>query len=890
MSRPIVHLIPHTHWDREWYLPLGAFRARLVVALDALFARLETDNRIRCFLLDGQAILIEDYLLVRPERREAVAELVRAGRLQVGPWYVLADEQVPAGESLIRNLLLGGSVAQRFGGLGNVLYSPDAFGHPGCLPALGNEFGIRRAVVWRGLAPEQTGNRDLFWWESPGGARVLAYHLPQDGYEIGVALPGLVEGLAERWRRVAQAVLPRAATKHVAVFVGADHHAARPDLGDLADRLAAVAPECEFRFSCLEDFFEAAESESRDLAVVRGELRQTSAYTWALQGVHSTRAQLKRRNSAIELRLVRVAEPLAAMLGGASVATILRQAWREVVESHFHDAIGGCVHDAVARAMAVRFDDAEAATTQVVDTALDRLAGHDPDLARQRESHGGRLVVWNPVARARGGIVMAELTFFRRDVLVGPPGGRKAVLGPGARPFVLHATQGKGRAGAFAPQILEVERSLERVDALYHYPDQDEVDRVTVAFSVSEALSGMSGRLYALSDGTRDALESFACADGRHLWNGQVGFRLDQDGTTVLRTKGSGRPYAGLLALESERDMGDTYTFCPAPRDTIRRPNRPGRARVTAPGPLVAGLEWGIAMRCGGGVGGGLGRVAAKIRVQAIGDSPVLRCRIALDNQAIDHRLRLRFPTGIARAPVLAGTQFGVVERMPAPRSTKHPIETPVTTAPAHRFVAAARGGRGLALFAPGFFEYEWTSRGDLVITLLRAVGELSRADLRTRPGHAGWPTPTPGAQGLGTEVIELGLAPISVTDLAAPERLMHLWEDCFLPPVTRWIRNHYPAKNPRTEEAGCTLEGDGLVLSAVKPAEDGRGLVVRCANLRGALVQGRLRFARRLSRAAETRADESPIGEIALEESGSTVAFALGGHGMISVRVEWAD
>jgi mannosylglycerate hydrolase len=827
---------------------------------------------------------------VRPEQVEAVVRLVRAGRLQLGPWHVLADEQIPAGESLIRNLLLGGAVARRLGGSAPILYSPDAFGHPASLPAIGVEFGIRHAVVWRGLGTEETGGRDLFFWESPSGARVLAYHLPKEGYEIGAALPGPAAGLGERWKRVADVVLPRAATKHVAVFVGADHHEVRPDLGELLERLAEVPPECEFRFSRLEEFFVAAESELPDIAVVRGELRRTSGHTWVLQGVHGTRAPLKRRNAAIELELLRVAEPLAALVRGASEGAVLRRAWREVVESHFHDAIGGCAHDAVARAMTVRFDDAEAATTQVINGALSRLAGHDPDLARERASSDGRLLVWNPAVRPRSGVVVAELTFFRRDVLVGPPGNRKPASGPGVRPFVLHAMPGDSASAGIAPQILDVQRSLERVDAAFHYPDQDEVDRVTIAIPLATVLPGMSGRLFGLRDGAVQPLESFASAAGRLVWNGPVEFGLDRDGTAVLRSKGNGRPFTGLLGFESERDVGDTYTFCPASRDAIRRPSRPVRPRVTAPGPLVAGLEWGIAMRCGSGSGGGLGRVSARIRVEAIGDSPVLRCCIALDNQARDHRLRLRFPTGLARAQVFAGTQFGVVERSVPARSTKQRMEAPVTTAPAHRFVATAKGERGLALFAPGFFEYEWTSRGDLLITLLRSVGELSKGDLKTRPGHAGWPTPTPEAQCLGTEVIELGLAPISVTDLGAPERLHHLWEDCFLPPVARWIRNYSPVGKSSIEAMGCTLEGEGLVLSAFKPAEDGQGAVVRCVNLRDASVRGRLRFAPRVSRAVEVRADESPIGELTLEESGSTVAFGVSGHGLVSVLIKWAD
>ena len=151
MAGLTVHLIPHTHWDREWYLPRAAFVARLVPALDDLLDRLDASPEFRSFFLDGQTVLLEDYLRIRPDQRARVNGLVRAGRLQVGPWYVLADEFVPSGESLVRNLLLGRADAERLGGRTDVLYSPDAFGHPAVWPALAAEFGIGHGVLWRGL-------------------------------------------------------------------------------------------------------------------------------------------------------------------------------------------------------------------------------------------------------------------------------------------------------------------------------------------------------------------------------------------------------------------------------------------------------------------------------------------------------------------------------------------------------------------------------------------------------------------------------------------------------------------------------------------------------------------------------------------------------------------
>src|SRR5260370_13765724 len=146
----IFHLIAHTHWDREWYLPRASFHARLIAVLDDLLARLQADPGYRSFLLDGQTVLLEDYLRARADRDAELHALVRSGRLQVGPWYVLADELIPSGESLIRNLLLGAADAERLGARLDVLYSPDAFGHPAVLPTLAGEFGLKYGVLWRG--------------------------------------------------------------------------------------------------------------------------------------------------------------------------------------------------------------------------------------------------------------------------------------------------------------------------------------------------------------------------------------------------------------------------------------------------------------------------------------------------------------------------------------------------------------------------------------------------------------------------------------------------------------------------------------------------------------------------------------------------------------------
>jgi mannosylglycerate hydrolase len=179
-----LHLISHTHWDREWYLPYQEFRLKLVLLIDRLLAILQADPNYRTFLLDGQTIVLDDYLELRPERAGELKELIQAGRLQIGPWHILPDEFLVSPEATIRNLLQGERTASRFGKRMPVGYIPDPFGHIAQMPQILLGFEIETACVQRGLADEPC----EFWWQAPDGSRVLMAYL-RDGYGNAAGLP-----------------------------------------------------------------------------------------------------------------------------------------------------------------------------------------------------------------------------------------------------------------------------------------------------------------------------------------------------------------------------------------------------------------------------------------------------------------------------------------------------------------------------------------------------------------------------------------------------------------------------------------------------------------------------------------------------------------------------
>lgn len=770
---PTFHLIPHTHWDREWYLTRAAFQARLVPVMDAVLDQLERDPDAR-FLLDGQTILLEDYLALRPGHEERIAIQVRRGALEVGPWYVLSDLLIPSAASLRRNLAEGARDAARFGKRLDVLYSPDAFGHPAELPALAAEFGIRRAVVRRGLGRPGGADRDLYRWKAPGGESMLTYHLPASGYDRAVELTGPAADLELAWRPIRRELVERAVTSEIAVFLGADHHAMPGDVADLRRRLQELEADAEVRVSGLGEFFDAVERASVEAPVVRGELRAGDGHAWVLQGVHSARMRLKRRHGECELALSRIAEPLAERAGqegGTDRSALLRMAWRTLLQCQFHDTLAGTTSDAVQREQEVRLDSVEAMSAEIGRGSLFDLAGYDPDRARELPAgEPPRLLLWNPAANDRAGITAAELTFFRKDILVGAPGERMPRSGQGFRPFALASA-----AGELAPvQVLAVRRDYARTDATRHYPDQDEVDRVWAAFRCP-AIAGLGTRvLVPVHQRHTPAADGLAAGHGT-LGNRYLSAAISGTGTILLTDRTTGRQYPGLCALSCHADQGDLYTWSPAGNGAEPETSTVSRTTITG-GPLVATLETRWVLRAGR-----RGDIAIRQLAVLHADSPVLRLRYDIENRARDCRITARLPIG-ARGSALAGTALGSIGRDPVAKGRLADLEHEALAAPAHRFVVAGGRDRGLAVLAPGFFEYEWNDDAELAVTLFRAIGELSRDDLLERPGHAAWPMATPLAEEQGHHTIHLALIPVSGTAGADPVRLERLWEEIYLP------------------------------------------------------------------------------------------------------------
>ena len=416
MAEPTQLLIvPHTHWDREWYQTFQQFRIRLVHAVDKVLDVLEKDPGFTDFMLDGQTIVLEDYFEVRPENADRLQKLARAGRILVGPWYLQPDEFLIGGESLIRNLQIGIRIAAAFGGAMPVGYVPDIFGHIAQLPQIFRGFGIDNAVFWRGVGPEVECSE--FRWSAPDGTSVLGIWLCDElGYSNARDLPLDADLLLLRLKEIERPLRPRATTHTLLLMNGSDHlepQEGLPAAVAAANKRLKGAGE-ELVIGSLPQYVEAIKRADPTLATYTGEFR-SSRYAHLLPGVLSTRIWIKQRNAACEALLTRWAEPLSTwawLLGTPYPAGLLRLSWRYLLQNHPHDSICGTSIDQVHVEMRPRFDQSEQIAETLTQQMLDTLTARVDTQSLASLAPGEviePIVVFNPTPGPRTDVVICAL-------------------------------------------------------------------------------------------------------------------------------------------------------------------------------------------------------------------------------------------------------------------------------------------------------------------------------------------------------------------------------------------------------------------------------------------------------------------------------------------------
>ena len=676
----------------------------------------------------------------------------------------------------------------------------------------------------------------------------MLYHLPPDGYEFGSHLPPEAAAAQTRWRSMRAVYSPRATTGLVLLPVGADHHAPQANLDAALDALrSAAAPDMVER-SSLSQFGRALLDRARQLALpaVKGELRDSYGYTWTLQGTLASRSGLKRRYAVAEHTLMRDVEPWAALArfrgGGTDSRALVHAAWRSLLLCQPHDTLCGCSVDEVASAMSARLDEVTSAADELRGAALMSLLRHDANDARRKPDEWSPVVVVrNSTLRSRHGVAEIEIDLVLDDAPVGPA---SAGIEPRDR------RTGPVSIGDPAVSLQEVsrERTFVREEASRHYPWNRLVERRRVLAWVDDVPPlGVITLPVEEKRRRQPSPPAPVAASQRSLSGNGLLVEAHSDRLTLSSADST---IDDWIVIEAEGERGDLYTRSAIPGTRVLATLV--RSRVTARGPLRAELtcDWRVTiperrLTSAAGVPRRAPAVRQEIRtvVQVHAGEPFVRINVAGDNAATDVRLRIGVRTGITEPRVFADAAFGTVAREPVVADPgERTKEIPPPTAPLHRHVSAFDDSRGATLYSDGLAEYELDADGTCWVTLLRAVGELSRHNLPERPGHAGYPVETPDAQSLGPFAANLAFALHGPRTTEMIEHIERVAEDVLTPLRGETWRT---AIAPPASVRGVELSGTGLAFSTVKESEDGEWLVLRCVNLArppgsGRVVHGR--------------------------------------------------
>jgi alpha-mannosidase len=906
--KPTYHIVSHSHWDREWYKSFEQFRAMLVAMIDDLLDILRRDPEFLHFTLDGQTVVLEDYLAVRPEKRDEIRRLVGEGRIVTGPWYVLPDEFLVSGESTVRNLMTGTRMAASFGRMMPVGYIPDSFGHIAMMPAILRGFGIGTALVYRGFGGEPGQQMSEYWWEAPDGTRALMIHLFRHGYSAGY-FHGETDGeILKRFASLKEELDRCASTSHRLLMNGGDHHWPDPHIPATLDLLRRSF-EGTFEHSTVERYARAVRAEilpsgaemapavapaapqapQAPIPVVEGELRFGYRYAFAvLGGVYSSRMYVKQANWKSEMLLERYAEPLNALArasGKRSQLPLLRHAWRSLMKNHPHDSICGCSIDAVHREMMTRFAAVEQTGGAVVDAALGHILPYD-DAASGDDTH---LFLFNPSPFPRTETVEAEVRFFRRDVVVGL--NPDVVVDPEIPPVKGFALIDS--SGSEVPfQLLRREKTYDITYSHYNYPRQTLADRFSILVGAKD-VPPLGFRGFRVEKRAQLPAPPPAVKAGKnYIENRYLRVSVSPGGALTVQDRIRGKKYRGLNVFEDSGDVGDEYNYSYPGHDKVVRSGKGGaRVSVLERGPLRASLLVAATLRIPGEASADRKRrgtktvaLPVKTRISLGEHSRFVECETTVENRGRDHRLRVLFPLGTRTDRVLADSQFCIVERVQRTYDLRSfTIEHPAQVAPMQRFVTVNGPDRSLTLLAYGLPE-----KGTLALTLLRCVGLLAGDDLITRPGgKAGWHNETPDAQCQGLHVFRYALLPHGPEDPAWGEFVTRESESFHLPILPFRRKNVSPLP---LESSLFALEGAPLVLSALKESEDGTGIVVRVYNPGPAAVEGTLRCARPVKEAQFVNLNEEPSAraEVAGDPCGSAIPLRVPSGGIVTVCVRF--
>lgn len=803
-----VHIVPHMHWDREWYFTAEESQLLLLNNMDEIFTMLENNPKYPCYVLDGQTAILDDYFSVKPDQKERFQKLVEDGKLRIGPWFTQTDTMVVRGESITRNLLLGFKDCKTFGSIMKIGYLPDSFGQSAQIPMILNGFGITRSIFWRGTSERLGTNKTEFIHKSKDGSTVTCQVLPL-GYAIGKYLPEDTKELSKRMEKYLPVLDKGTTTGHILLPNGHDQMPVQKNIFQVIRTLENLYPNRKFILSDYESVFDQIDTENLD--IIEGEFLD-GKYMRVHRSIYSSRADIKTMNTRLENKLTNVLEPLATIahsLGFEYFNGFIENIWKLLLKNHAHDSIGCCCSDKVMREIKIRFELAEEKIDRMIDYYKRKISDAIPC-----DKGLDKVVVFNSLPYSREAVVRTQVITRMKD-------------------FCLVDDNQK----EYNYQIIrseEIDPGL--VDRqIVHYGNYDPFICYTIEFYAN--IPAMGYKAFLIQSGKHTNGKKSKCTN---LQNEFYNIEIQSNGCLTIEDKETGRVYKDVLMLEDGADGGDSYDYSPIEKDWVLTSKNiqaevktiefehSQEAEVSIVMPIPKDLDEREKKETSSSL-----KVTYHLTLKK--NDRHIEFKFKVNNQAKNHRVRLYIPQCIASSYAVADNQFGQIYRklkdlaMKCWKEEKW-VERPDSIYPMLSYVKMDQDR--LTFITNSVREYEAVNDTIMAITLFRATGYLGLENLIRRPGRpSGIKMITKDHQMLGYQTYEFALACTENNTAAqiAKEYLTPMITYNKMP-YNAMKMNEVSFKTPYSYSL-LKLEHPSFIVTALKQAEDKNGYILRGYN-----------------------------------------------------------
>lgn len=739
-----LNVVNHTHWDREWYESFETFRGKLVEGIQIALKALD-EKQFEYFMLDGQTVVLEDLKeVLEYEIFERLEKYIRERKIAIGPWYVLPDEFLVSGESLIRNLQMGIDISKEYNTDEFVGYLPDTFGHIGQLPQIFNSLGINWSLIFRGAKS----NKSEAYFIGSDGTKIKTLILPLwSGYYNHFLT---YEDYEDRLKKYVEDVEKFSNNGELLLLNGADHllpyNKLKDRLEELSESLSLVIKQ-----TSLVEYTKSLDSLELEEEILGEQRDESKAYI--LSNVLSSRTYLKKQNQALEDEITLISEPMElikSLINGGYKYRSLEHTWKTLLKNHPHDSICGCSIDEVHREMETRNEKLKDMLKSIEYFAAKHVIKWDA-------VKNNKIYVFNPHPYEYKTAIDCSINL--------PPEIKwfKLIDKSGADvPMVIHSRERK--------KIFKADVDLE--------PNWYNVNEFKVAFLGEFNYLGY--KEYIIEEGNAPINKAYV---ENAIENEFIKLWVDSDGNLNALNKRTSKEYKGINQFISSMDCGDEYSYSPPMKDLL------SRARIISidyveKNKIYQELKLSYSMlqpkelqadRKSPSIDKAESFIETRVRLLNHCSSVYFETKVI--NNAKDHRLRVIFPAGKKVKEYYTDVSFDVVKRKPLDTVSYHADmmkEVKVNTYPTDSYITIPEDFSvmhlGIQECEIGAYGYE---NDALYLNLLRAVGWLSQDDFSTRGGGAGPKFQTPEAQCLGEHVFKYGLT--FENDIAFQARVMRI-------------------------------------------------------------------------------------------------------------------